>query len=234
MRAVCRLTTEAFRPAFGRPPRPNLRPAAFEPSWRLPRWSWGSISARSIWSARLVHLDRSGLPRQRVGRSGHAVDSRSVPKGRFFPTTRDELIECGAIVKAVRAGWLDLLQMPEWLRDILAKQIVAAAASEEWAEDSLFAMVRRAYPYRDLPRSEFDALITMLSDGIATQRGRCGAYFASGRCQSRRARSSRRTSGGAHVGRSNPRQRELPRCRRTGGDNCRDCRRRLRGGEHVG
>ena len=118
-----------------------------------------------------------GVALQRVGRSGHAVDSRCRPKGRFFPTTRDELIECGALVRAVRGGRLDLLRMPEWPRDILAQQIVAAAACEEWTEDSLFSMVRGAHPYRDLPRSEFDELVTMLSDGIATQRGRYGAYL---------------------------------------------------------
>ena len=118
-----------------------------------------------------------GIAVQRVGRSGHAVDRGRVPKGRFFPTTRDELIECAALIRAAREGRLDSLRMPEWPRDILAQQIVAAVACEEWSEDSLFSMVCGAYPYRDLPRSEFDALVAMLSEGIATQRGRHGAYL---------------------------------------------------------
>ena len=114
---------------------------------------------------------------QRVGRSGHTVDRRQVPKGRFFPTTRDELVECASLVRAMRRGELDRLEIPSWPRDILAQQLVAAAACEEWHEEDLFDLVRAAYPYRDLPRSEFDAVVTMLSDGIATDRGRHGAYL---------------------------------------------------------
>ena len=100
-----------------------------------------------------------------------------LPTGRFFPTTRDELLECGAIIRGIRRGRLDALEIPEWPRDILAQQLVAAAAGEDWSEDALFALVRGAYPYRNLPRGEFDALLTMLSDGIATQRGRYGTYL---------------------------------------------------------
>ena len=113
---------------------------------------------------------------QRVGRSGHKVDRRCVPKGRFFPTTRDELIETAALVRAIRRGLLDELTVPDWPRDVLAQQIVAATACEPWTEDDLFDLARSAYPYRDLPRGEFDAVVTMLSDGIATGRGRYGAY----------------------------------------------------------
>ena len=113
---------------------------------------------------------------QRVGRSGHKVDRRCMPKGRFFPTTRDELIETAALVRAIRRGLLDELTVPDWPRDVLAQQIVAATACEPWPEDDLFDLVRSAYPYRDLPRGEFDAVVTMLSDGIATGRGRYGAY----------------------------------------------------------
>lgn len=113
---------------------------------------------------------------QRVGRSGHKVDRRCVPKGRFFPTTRDELIETAALVRAIRRGLLDELTVPDWPRDVLAQQIVAATACEPWPEDDLFDLVRSAYPYRDLPRGEFDAVVTMLSDGTATGRGRYGAY----------------------------------------------------------
>ena len=84
---------------------------------------------------------------QRVGRSGHWVGA--TPKGRFFATTRDELIECAALVRAIRAGELDRLQIPRAPLDILAQQVVAACAEREWGEDELFEMVRRAYPYRD-------------------------------------------------------------------------------------
>ena len=112
---------------------------------------------------------------QRVGRSGHSVTG--FPKGRIFPTTRDELIECAALLDSIRRGELDVLSIPEKPVDILAQQIVAAVASEEWSEGELFETMRRAYPYRNLDRSEFDAVITMLRDGFATRRGRRGAYL---------------------------------------------------------
>jgi ATP-dependent Lhr-like helicase len=139
---------------------------------------------------------------QRIGRSGHSVDPRAVPKGRIFATTRDELIECAALVRAMRSGVLDRVALPEWPLDILAQQIVAAAACEPWCEDDLFAMVRRAYPYRELPRRDFDAVIAMLSDGIATRRGRGAAFLhrdqVNGMVRGRRgARLAAITSGGA-------------------------------------
>ncbi|HYL93543.1 MAG TPA: DEAD/DEAH box helicase, partial [Alphaproteobacteria bacterium] len=112
---------------------------------------------------------------QRTGRSGHWRGA--IPKGHFFPTTRDQLIECAALVRAIRAGDLDRLEIPEAPLDILAQQIVAACAAEEWDEDDLFALVCRAYPYRDLARKDFDDLLAMLADGIAAQRGRYGAYL---------------------------------------------------------
>src|SRR5437773_2954728 len=114
---------------------------------------------------------------QRIGRSGHRVDPTSIPKGRIFATTRDELVECAALMRAIRAGFLDALEIPPWPLDVLAQQIVSAAACESWNEDDLFDLVSRAYPYRDLPREDFDAVIEMLSEGIATQRGRSGAFL---------------------------------------------------------
>lgn len=137
---------------------------------------------------------------QRIGRSGHWVGA--LPKGRIFATTRDELIECAALVRAIRRGELDRIEIPEAPLDILAQQIVAAAASEEWSEDDLFAMVRRAYPYRKLDRKDFDEVIEMLSEGIATQRGRRGAHLhrdqVNHRIRGRRgARLAAITSGGA-------------------------------------
>ncbi len=101
---------------------------------------------------------------QRIGRSGHWI--KAVPKGRLFATTRDELIECAALVRAIRHGVLDRLEVPTAPLDILAQQIVAAAATQEWREDELFALCRRAYPYRELDRRDFDAVLRMLSDGI--------------------------------------------------------------------
>src|SRR5258706_2520768 len=151
---------------------------------------------------------------QRVGRSGHWRGA--VPKGRFFVTTRDDLAECAVLVRAIRLGELDRLIFPEGSLDVLAQQIVACCAaagngaagngagedSDGWDEDALFALVKRAYPYRDLARETFDAVLTMLSEGIASQRGRYGAYLHHDRINRKlRARRGARlaaiTSGGA-------------------------------------
>src|SRR6516225_2553093 len=139
---------------------------------------------------------------QRVGRSGHRVDPHSIPKGRLFATTRDELVECAALVHAIRAGDLDALEIPEWPLDVLAQQIVSAVSCEAWNEDELFKLVQQAYPYRDLPRADFDNVIEMLSEGIATQRGRSGAFLHRDRINGivrgrRGARLAAITSGGA-------------------------------------
>ncbi len=137
---------------------------------------------------------------QRIGRSGHWVGA--TPKGRIFPTTRDELIECAALILAIRTGKLDSIEIPQGALDILAQQLVAAAACEDWSEDDLFALARRTYSYRSLERSDFDAVMEMLGDGITTTRGRSGAYLhrdrVNGRVRGRRgARLAAITSGGA-------------------------------------
>ncbi|HMG99900.1 MAG TPA: DEAD/DEAH box helicase, partial [Terriglobales bacterium] len=146
---------------------------------------------------------------QRVGRSGHWRGA--VPKGRFFATTRDELLECAALVRAIRHGELDRIMIPDSPLDILAQQIVATCASagstnpEEdtgWKEDDLFALVTRAYPYRNLSRQTFNSILEMLSEGIAARRGRYGAYLHWDRVNHKlRARRGSRlaaiTSGGA-------------------------------------
>ncbi len=137
---------------------------------------------------------------QRVGRSGHHLEA--VPKGRLFPLSRDDLIECTALLRGVREGRLDRLLIPEKPLDILAQQIVAAVACEEWGEEALFDLVRRAYPYRDLTRKEFDDVVRMLADGFTTRRGRRGAYIhydgVHGRLRARKgARLTAITSGGA-------------------------------------
>src|SRR5579884_1166137 len=141
-----------------------------------------------------------GVALQRIGRAGHWVGA--LPKGRLFATTRDELIECAALVRAIRAGELDPLEIPPKPLDILAQQIVAACAAGDWDEDELFAMVRRAYPYRDLTRAEYESVVEMLSEGIATSRGRRGAFLhrdqVNHRLRGRRgARLAAITSGGA-------------------------------------
>ena len=137
---------------------------------------------------------------QRVGRSGHWVGAK--PKGHFFTTTRDELIECAALVRSIRSGQLDRLEIPKAPLDILAQQIVAETAARDWQEEDLYALIRSTYPYRDLDRQHFTAIIQMLSEGISTQRGRSGAYLhrdqVNGRVRGRRgARLAAITSGGA-------------------------------------
>jgi ATP-dependent Lhr-like helicase len=112
---------------------------------------------------------------QRVGRSGHSVGG--TPKGRLFPLSRDDLAECAALLDAVRRRELDRLRMPERPLDVLAQQIVAEVAAREWDEESLFAMIRGAYPYRDLTRKEFDEVVQMLAEGYSTRRGRHGALI---------------------------------------------------------
>ena len=111
-----------------------------------------------------------GLLLQRVGRSGHTL--WGTPKGRLFPLTRDELVECTSLVRALRRGNLDSLKIPPWPLDILAQQMVAACSAEDWDEDSLFQLCRRAYPYRDLPREKFDQVVEVLSQGFAPREGR--------------------------------------------------------------
>lgn len=137
---------------------------------------------------------------QRVGRAGHWHGA--VSKGRLFVTTRDELLECAALVHAIRDGDLDELILPEAPLDILAQQLVASCATDEWQEDALFAMVRRAYPYRALPRQTFDEVLEMLAEGIAGSRGRYSAYLfrdrVNGRVKGRRgSRLTAITNGGA-------------------------------------
>ncbi len=107
---------------------------------------------------------------QRVGRSGHALGLR--PQGRLFPTSRDELIECAALIRAVKAGRLDRIVQPVAPLDIMAQQIVAECACEDWAEDDLYDLVRRAWQYRDLSREDFDEIIEMLSEGVGEGAGR--------------------------------------------------------------
>jgi ATP-dependent Lhr-like helicase len=137
---------------------------------------------------------------QRIGRAGHWVGA--MPKGRLFATTRDELIECAALVRAIRRADMDRLEIPDAPLDILAQQMVAMAACEEYSEDGMFDLIRRAAPYRRLKRTDFDQVLEMLSEGITTTRGRSGAYLhrdqVNHRIKGRRgARLAAITSGGA-------------------------------------
>jgi ATP-dependent Lhr-like helicase len=112
---------------------------------------------------------------QRVGRSGHTVSG--TPKGRVFPTSRDDLVECVALLRAVRQGDLDRIVSQESPNDVLAQQIVAETSCREYTEDELFGLVTKAWPYRALERAQFDAVVTMLADGFSTRRGRRGALI---------------------------------------------------------
>jgi len=137
---------------------------------------------------------------QRIGRSGHWLGT--IPKGIIFPLTRDELVQSAGAVRAARVGVLDRVLMPEKPLDILAQQIVAIAASQEIEDEALWRLVRRAYPYRDLERREFDQVIEIISEGIATSRGRRSAYVHRDRVYGvlrgrRGARLAAITSGGA-------------------------------------
>jgi ATP-dependent Lhr-like helicase len=138
--------------------------------------------------------------RQRIGRAGHAVGG--TPKGRIFAMTRDELLECAAGVRAMRAGVIDRPLIREAPLDVLAQQLVAHCAAEEADLEGLWAMVRRAAPYQALSRAEFEQVVSVLGDGIATRRGRSGAHLhldrVHGRARGRRgARIAALTSGGA-------------------------------------
>jgi ATP-dependent Lhr-like helicase len=110
---------------------------------------------------------------QRVGRSGHAV--AGTPKGRLFPQSRDDLVECAALLDSVRRGELDRLTIPNEPLDVLAQQITAEVACQDWPEDALLALVRHAWPYRDLSKQAFTEIVRMLAEGFTTRRGRRGA-----------------------------------------------------------
>ncbi len=137
---------------------------------------------------------------QRVGRARH--QRGGLPKGRIFPLSRDELVECAAMLRSVRRGELDCLIIPEKPLDVLAQQIVASVAAEDWEEEKLFQLMRSGYPYRNLQREEFDQVLRMLSEGFSTKRGRRGALIhhdaINHRVRGRRgARLTALTSGGA-------------------------------------
>jgi ATP-dependent helicase Lhr and Lhr-like helicase len=137
---------------------------------------------------------------QRVGRAGHWRGA--IPRGRFFAVTRDDLMEQAALVRAMRSGVLDRLEIPTKPFDVLMQQIVAACAAEPWEERALWEVFRRAHPYQDLTWEEFDQALRLLTEGIESSRGRYGAYLlrdrVQGRVQARRgARTTAIMNGGA-------------------------------------
>ena len=136
---------------------------------------------------------------QRVGRSGHAIGG--TPKGRLFPLSRDDLTECAALLDSVRRGELDRLTIPHQPLDVLAQQIVAEVAAQDWPEAALYDRLRRAWPFRNLAQSDFQAVVRMLAEGFTTRRGRRGALIhhdaVNGMLRGRRgARTTALTSGG--------------------------------------
>jgi ATP-dependent helicase Lhr and Lhr-like helicase len=137
---------------------------------------------------------------QRVGRAEHTRGG--LPKGRIFPLSRDELVECAALLHCVHRGELDRLIIPEKPLDVLAQQLVAAAAAEDWDENEFFNLARSSWPYRNLTREEFDSVVKMLAEGFSTKRGRRSALIhhdgVNHRLRGRRgARLVALTSGGA-------------------------------------
>jgi len=137
---------------------------------------------------------------QRVGRSNHTRSG--TPSGRLFPTSRDELVECAALLRGVRSGRLDAILSPRAPLDILAQQIVAECAAEEWSEDALFDLIRQAAPFAEVSREDFEDVVELVSEGIQTGRGRRAAYLhrdqVNGQLRGRRgARLAALTSGGA-------------------------------------
>jgi len=137
---------------------------------------------------------------QRVGRSNHT--RTGTPSGRLYPTTRDELVECAALLRGTRQGRLDAIVIPERPLDILAQQMVAESAAEAWAEGELLGLARQAAPFRDLSAEDFEDITDLLAEGIRTGRGRRAYYLHRDQVNStvkgrRGARLAALTSGGA-------------------------------------
>ena len=136
---------------------------------------------------------------QRVGRSGHNVGGQ--PKGRLFPLSTDDLVECAALIDSVNRGELDRLIIPSQPLDVLAQQVAAEVNARDWSEAALFSLIRRAWPFRDLTRETFADVLRMLAEGFSTRRGRRGALLhrdeVNGVLRGRRgARLTALTSGG--------------------------------------
>ena len=137
---------------------------------------------------------------QRVGRANH--NRYGIPKGRLFPQTRDDLVECCALLSAVHSGRLDALLPPDAPLDILIQQLVAEVSAREWEVQDLFDLVRRAGSYRNLSQDDFDQCLAVASEGVQTGRGVRSHWIhhddINGEVRGRRgARMAALTSGGA-------------------------------------
>jgi ATP-dependent Lhr-like helicase len=137
---------------------------------------------------------------QRVGRSNHTRNG--VPCGLLYPTSRDELVECAALMRGALSGRLDRLRIPSCPLDILAQQMVAECSATEWAAEDLLGLARKAAPFGELSAADFEDVSELVSEGIRTGRGRRAAYLhrdqVSGQLRGRRgARLAALTSGGA-------------------------------------
>ena len=176
-----------------------------------------------------------GVALQRVGRSGHFLGG--TPKGRFFPLTRDELVETVALLRCIRDGALDALHIPPWPLDVLAQQVVASCVMEEWDEDALYALLTQAYPYRELSRERFDDVVRMLSEGVAGAVGTHDGVPPPRRREPEGEGASRRAHHGSRERRRHTGHGRLPRHRgagrRDGGDGERGLRHREHGGRHL-
>ncbi|MBE0635449.1 hypothetical protein IH601_05590, partial [Candidatus Bipolaricaulota bacterium] len=106
----------------------------------------------------------SGL--QRIGRAGHLV--RATSKGRFLPKTRADLLMTAAMSRSMLRGEVSHVSIPRNPLDVLAQQVVAMVAVDEWDVDTLYACIRRAYPYRDLPIDGFHCVLEMISGRFDT------------------------------------------------------------------
>ncbi len=137
---------------------------------------------------------------QRIGRAGHAI--HAIPKGRLFALTRDELVESMALMRAVRAGRLDVIPIPVAPLDVLAQQIVAeVAANDECSSDELFETFRRAYPYREMTREQFDSVVQIMAEGITDTSGRGKVYLHHDRVKRRiKARPAARIAATCNAG----------------------------------
>ena len=167
---------------------------------------------------------------QRVGRSGHQVGG--TPKGRLFATTRDDLIECAALLDCVRRGELDTLHIPHAPLDVLAQQIIAEVSCQEWPEQALLDMIRRASPYAALDERHYQALLHMLAEGYNGRQGIRSAYLhrdaVTRTLRGRRGAQTDRRDQRRH----HPRQRRLQRAAGASGPEHRQRQRRLCGGKH--
>src|SRR6266542_1300620 len=176
----------------------------------IPKSPLEAVMSNEVWEeiyhrlAELIQAHRTTLvfvnTRRMVGRAEHRRGG--LPKGRVFPLSRDELVECAALLRCVQRGELDRLSIPEKPLDVLAQQIVAAASTQDWDENELFELARSAWPYRNLTRQEFDGVVKMLAEGFSTKRGRRAALIhhdgVNHRIRGRRgARLTALTSGGA-------------------------------------